>query len=101
MTTRPSNHYTMRLPRFFVTPESIRGERATVSGDIAHQMRLVLRLRPGERVVLLDNTCWEHEVELEAVERDVVSGRVVAKRMAHGEPRARHTLSGAAQSRQV
>jgi 16S rRNA (uracil1498-N3)-methyltransferase len=63
---------------------------------VAHQVRNVLRLRPGDRVVVLDDTGWECEVELREVERDVVSGQVIAERQSRGEPRTRITLYQAA-----
>jgi 16S rRNA (uracil1498-N3)-methyltransferase len=44
----------MTLHRFFVDPAEMAGERFPVPAGIAHQVGRVLRLRDGERVVLLD-----------------------------------------------
>ncbi len=78
---------TTRLHRFFVSPDSIHNDRATLGGSLVHQLRNVLHLRAGERVVLLDNSGWEFEVELESVNAAEVSGRVVDKRPSLHEPR--------------
>ncbi|MBI1800063.1 MAG: 16S rRNA (uracil(1498)-N(3))-methyltransferase, partial [Chloroflexi bacterium] len=79
-------------PRFFISPDSLRHERVTLDAVVAHQVRHVLRLQAGDTILLLDNSGWEFEVELEAVGHDAVSGRVVDRRLAGGEPRLRLTL---------
>lgn len=38
------------MHRFFVTPDQIRHHLVQFDADQAHQMRRVLRLRPGDRV---------------------------------------------------
>ncbi len=52
----------------------------------------MLRLRPGERILLLDNSGWSYETELTAVDKEMVTGRVVRKSLASGEPRTKVTL---------
>jgi 16S rRNA (uracil1498-N3)-methyltransferase len=52
----------------------------------------VLRLHPGERIILLDDSGWEFETELRAVKPDQVEGRVLVKRLARGEPRIKISL---------
>jgi 16S rRNA (uracil1498-N3)-methyltransferase len=79
------------LHRFFVLPERIR-DKEVVLAEQAHQIRDVLRLKVGERVIVLDNEGWEYEVELTAVGRGEVRGKVVEKREATGEPGVRITL---------
>jgi 16S rRNA (uracil1498-N3)-methyltransferase len=65
------------MHRFFV--DTAPAERAFLSGDQARQVATVLRLQPGEHIVLVaDRT--EHEVELQAVATAQVTGRVVARR---------------------
>lgn len=78
------------MHRFFVdTPPA---ERAFLSGDQARQIATVLRLQPGEHVVLVaDRT--EHEVELQAVAPAQVTGRVVARRPVATELGYRLTLA--------
>jgi 16S rRNA (uracil1498-N3)-methyltransferase len=78
--------------RFFVPPASITGDRVAFDAAIAHQLRHVLRLRPGARVIVLDNAGSAYEVVLETVERDTAVGRITARRAAEGEARVRVTL---------
>lgn len=79
------------LHRFFVLPERIQGKEVVLA-EQAHQIRDVLRLRVGERIIVLDNEGREYEVELTAVGRSEVRGKVVEKREATGEPEIRITL---------
>jgi 16S rRNA (uracil1498-N3)-methyltransferase len=82
----------MTLHRFFIPPEWIRDKQVTLSDEAAHQARNVLRLRAGDRVVVLDDTGWECEVELSQVDRDGVKGQVIEERQSAGEPRTRVKL---------
>ena len=82
----------MTLHRFFIPPDWIHEKQVTLSGEVAHQMRNVLRLETGDRVVVLDDTGWECEVELSQVEQGVVKGQVVEERQSTGEPRTRVNL---------
>jgi 16S rRNA (uracil1498-N3)-methyltransferase len=84
-----------RPPRFFVPPEVFDGERVTLRGATAHQVRHVLRIRTGERIVLLDNMGWEFETQLETVGTQTCAGHIVARRRAANEPRVRLTLYAA------
>lgn len=80
------------MHRFFVPPEWIDGHRVTLKPPVVHQIRRVLRLLPGDHVILLDNSGWEREVELTTLQSRKVFGRVVDKRLAQGEPRTKITL---------
>ena len=81
------------MPRFFVAPDQIAHERATLSAaDSAHLSRS-LRARPGETIVVVEAGTVEHGVLLEDVTPTRVSGRVVWSRAVMGEPRlAVHVL---------
>lgn len=80
------------MHRFFVSPQAIRDNRVILRGTLVHQIRDVLRLRPGNEIVLLDNSGWAQRAELVTVDRDVVRGRVVDKWQLQTEPPARITL---------
>ncbi len=86
----------MTQHRFFVPPEWIHEKSVTLYGATAHQVRNVLRLRPGDRIVVLDNTGWECEVELQQVSSSSVIGWIIEERPAMGEPRTRIVLYQAA-----
>ncbi|MGH2499227.1 MAG: RsmE family RNA methyltransferase [Candidatus Limnocylindria bacterium] len=78
--------------RFVVGPGSIAGGRAALDGEQARQIATVLRLEPGERVVLV---CEGDEVEvvLDRVGPRSVEGAVVARGPAPAEPRVRLVLA--------
>lgn len=78
--------------RFFVEPETILGERVELQGAQAHQIARVLRLRLGERIVLLDGRGHERDVEIVASSAHRVEGIVRSTRPSAGESRLRITL---------
>lgn len=86
--TTQSNTY-----RFFVESGALQGRELQIDdSELAHQLGTVLRLRAGERVVLLDNSGWQYTVALGLVERGRVAGIVERKELAGGEPRTKITL---------
>jgi 16S rRNA (uracil1498-N3)-methyltransferase len=93
--SRPSRRQTAQSNtyRFFVDADAIHGRQAVVEdAELAHQLGTVLRLRAGERVLLLDNSGWQYVVALDSIERDRISGTVERKQLAGGEPRTKLTL---------
>lgn len=83
------------MHRFFIPPAWIRGEIVLLGDDVAHQLRHVLRLRPGARIVVLDDRGWEYEVELLTVEHKAARGTICERRPAGGEPAVQVTLAQA------
>lgn len=89
----------MSLHRFFVSPSLFSQEEASaekqvaLSGEIVHQLARVLRLGPGDRVLLLDGTGREYLVELKTVNKNgTAEGRVVSEARVLTEPENRITL---------
>jgi 16S rRNA (uracil1498-N3)-methyltransferase len=82
----------MTTHRFFVPAAWLEQEEVTIIGPLVHRLRNVLRLTPGDHVVLLDNSGWEHEMEITAVSTQRVEGRIVHKSLATAEPRTKITL---------
>ena len=80
--------------RFFLPPEAIEGQTVTFTARQAHQLRSVLRLRPGAAVTVLDDSGLAYDVELTTLDRDRAVGRVCARRPVHTEPRLSLTPSG-------
>ncbi len=80
------------MHRFFVEPDSIQHGRALLRGEVVHQIRDVLRMHPGNEIVLLDNTGMAYHVELTIVERDAIRGRVIESAAANTEPSTQITL---------
>ncbi|MFH0913698.1 MAG: RsmE family RNA methyltransferase [Chloroflexota bacterium] len=80
------------MHRFFVPREWIGEDRVELRGESAHQISHVLKLKPPEHIILLDNRGWEYEVQLEGLSGELVQGRVVGKSRGTGEPGVKITL---------
>jgi 16S rRNA (uracil1498-N3)-methyltransferase len=72
--------------RFFVTPECISASSIVLSDDTAHQIRAVLRMRPGDEIDVLDNSGQVYRVKLTAVHRNEVTGQIITRQLADTEP---------------
>ncbi len=53
--------------RFFVNENNFDGEMVVLGKGQAHQIRDVLRIKPGKHITVLNNQGWEYEVALTAV----------------------------------
>lgn len=82
----------MTMHRFFVPAHWIQGSEVSISGPQAHQIADVLRMQPGDRILVLDNSGWEIDTRLTAVDRHVVRGEVVKRRLSEAEPRTKVSL---------
>ena len=83
---------TSALHRFFVTPEVFAGDLVRLDGGLAHQLARVLRVRSGERLILLDGSGPERVVEVTSVSPKLVEGLVRETRPSLSEPRLRLAL---------
>lgn len=80
------------MHRFFVSREALDAERVALPADVAHQLRNVLRMSPGDRIIVLDNSGWEYEVELAELSPQTAWGTVLSRTLSHTEPRTKITL---------
>ena len=80
------------MHRFFIPPTCIEKAAVYFPMEICRQMSTVLHLRQGERVIVLDNSGLEYEVELEIVAPRSTEGRILSSRTCQGEPRTHLTL---------
>ena len=80
------------MHRFFVPPAAISDDHLTLNEGPAHQIASVLRLRPGDAIIALDDTGAEYAVTLTAVDKRRAEGRITARRRAAGEPAVHLTL---------
>lgn len=80
------------MHRFFVPSSWIQGDQVTITGPQALQMAHVLRMRPGDLVIVLDNSGWEIETRLLAVDRQAVTGKIQSRRLSGAEPRTKISL---------
>jgi len=72
--------------RFFVPAGTLRAGKIALSGDLAHRLARVLRLRRGDKVVLTEGGEREFEVELTGVSANAVTGVVTGDRPSPPEP---------------
>jgi 16S rRNA (uracil1498-N3)-methyltransferase len=80
------------MHRFFVSPDQFEDDKITITGPAVHHIRNVLRLGPGDYIIVLDNSGWEREAEIVEIGREQVVGRVMSKTLATGEPRTKISL---------
>jgi 16S rRNA (uracil1498-N3)-methyltransferase len=80
------------MHRFFVTLEAFAGDAVCVKGEQARQMRRVLRLRPGDRVILLDGKGHGCDAVLESYGVEEARFGIARRWDAAGEPAVHITL---------
>ena len=80
------------MHRFFLLDTPLQPGRTVDLAPIAHQLRNVLRLNVGVRIVLLDGNGAAYGAEITALERQSASGRVLDVHAASGEPTVHLTL---------
>jgi 16S rRNA (uracil1498-N3)-methyltransferase len=74
------------MRRFFVPPDTLGGGDIRLTGDLAHRLSRVLRLRSGDRVVLSEGGEMQYEVELTDVSAKAVVAAVVGELPSPEEP---------------
>ncbi len=80
------------MHRFFISNDSFAGDNISITGQPVYQITRVLRLKPGDHIIVLDDTGWECETVIESITRDIVQGRVIKKEPGIGEPKINLTL---------
>jgi 16S rRNA (uracil1498-N3)-methyltransferase len=78
--------------RFFVPPACITPPTVHLPSDTARQVRTVLRMRPGNELIVLDNSGAEWQVQLAGVDKTAVWGDIIEKRACQTEPAVEITL---------
>ncbi len=79
--------------RFFVGPETIQGEKVHITDQaLVHQINRVLRLTPGDEILLLDGQGNAYTVVLRRLDRASIVGHVARCEPAGGEPTLALTL---------
>lgn len=74
------------MRRFFVPEGTLAGPEISLSGDLAHRLARVLRLKRGDRVVLSEGGGVEYEVRLTGVSPTAIATEVVVIREPPPEP---------------
>lgn len=78
--------------RFFLPADVIQSGSST-DGDIVHQWGRVLRIQPGQRLLLLDGLGHGFEVDITYIDKKVVRWSIIANTPMQGEPALDITLA--------
>ena len=77
------------MHHFFVPAEWLQRDPVALTGETARQITRVLRMRPGDACLLLDDTGWAYRLVLEGFGPDRVTGRVIERLQPDTEPATR------------
>ena len=80
------------MHRFFVPPSNIYGDHITLTPDAARQLARVLRARPGDHIIALDDSGYEYAVTLDSVTARHSTGVITDRYIGKGEARLSITL---------
>ncbi len=80
------------MERFFVDPGVVKGDTADLDRQLLHRLRHVLRLRPGDRVILLDGRGVEYDAVLEEAPGAALRASIISRREESVEPDVRLAL---------
>lgn len=78
---------------YYVPPENIRGNTIVLPDEEAHHAVRVLRAKVGDEIAVVDGEAGWYRVQLDAVDRRHVTGRIVEKLREVGEPPYRLTMA--------
>ena len=81
------------MARFFLPTRQIEDHRATITGIELNHLRRVLRLRPGDRVVVFDDAGCEHDGIIRSLSQDCGEIEIVRSYQVNNESRLKITLA--------
>ncbi|MEW6189175.1 MAG: 16S rRNA (uracil(1498)-N(3))-methyltransferase [Actinomycetota bacterium] len=67
----------MTEPRFFVPPKNIQGLEIRIVGDDVNHIRNVLRLKPGENIIVCDGKGFVYETQITKIGKQEVIARIL------------------------
>lgn len=82
----------MGIQRFFIADDYIQGENVALPAHVQEQMRRVLRLKDGDRVIVLDSRGMEYLLNLEQDAEGNFNGKVLSTQENTAEPRTSLTM---------
>lgn len=68
------------MQRFLIDRHCIDAESVVLKGEVVHQIRDVLRLRKGARIVVFSDDGSDHEVIIDSVKKDRIAGTIESTR---------------------
>ncbi len=66
-----------RLPRFFISPNQVSGNAITIAGEDVRHIAMVMRMKPGEELLLCDGKGTEYTVEIVTIGRSDIKTEIV------------------------
>lgn len=78
--------------RFFIPADWMTATHVTLQGDIARQIRTVLRMQPDDEIVVLDNSGLSWRVRLTDFDKLSISGEIIGQQLVESEPQTHVTL---------
>ena len=67
------------MHRFFVPSEGFSEKTVTIKGSDVNHIRTVLRMKPGDKVEVIDPQGFQYEVVLAVVKKDCVQGEILSR----------------------
>ncbi|MCX7710420.1 MAG: 16S rRNA (uracil(1498)-N(3))-methyltransferase [Clostridia bacterium] len=74
------------MPRFFVDKSNVRGDTIFITGEDVGHIKKVLRLRPGENIIICDGNGTDYLSEIQSIEQDKVIAGINAVEKNLSEP---------------
>jgi 16S rRNA (uracil1498-N3)-methyltransferase len=71
---------------------TLQGSDVTLTGDVAHRVARVLRMKRGDNIILSEGGEAEYEIELTGVTSDAIAGTLTQRLDKPAEPRVELTL---------
>ena len=81
------------MARFFLPKKNIADQRATVTGPELDHLRRVLRLGPGDPIVVFDDAGWEHEAVIRSLSAQAAEIDIARSFQAERESSLKLTLA--------
>ena len=81
----------MAVPKFFVSPDQIREDQILITED-AHHIAHVLRMKPGDSLVVCDGQGTDFQTTIESISDQAVVCNIETKALSQAEPDIHITL---------
>lgn len=76
----------MTIHRFFIAKHLLETAEVALPENVSHQIRNVLRLEEGTKIMLLDNEGHEYLTSIRAMTKTQVIGQILEKKLNQNEP---------------
>ncbi|MBO5743821.1 MAG: 16S rRNA (uracil(1498)-N(3))-methyltransferase, partial [Clostridia bacterium] len=80
------------MHRFFTDRNSICGDTVKISGDDAHHISKVLRLKEDDEIIICDKEGTDYHCSIKLISKDEIEAWILKKEISSSEPPIRITL---------